>query len=211
MPFSQESIERILESTLLKQSHALLELFCNIDRNRFAQALDFLMKSQLIFTTGVGKSGYIAGKIADTFSSVGSPAIFVRPEQLLHGSMILLHQERASLLMISKSGETQELLDIVEGVRYNYSIPMLLISAQEKSTLAQLTDVSIIYRGEECCGRGFVPTTSTTLSLVIGDALSMALMRANNLSVEQFANSHPGGTLGDRLRENIGKVEFHHD
>ena len=211
MPLPQENIETILESTLLKQSHALLELFCHIDRSRFAQALDFLTRSQLIFTTGVGKSGYIAGKIADTFSSVGSPAIFMHPEQFLHGSMILLHQEGTSLLMISKSGETKELLDIVEGLRYNYSTPMVLISSQEKSTLAQLTDVSIIYRGEECCGRGFVPTTSTTLSLVIGDALSMALMKANNLSVEQFANSHPGGSLGDRLRENIGKVEFHHD
>ena len=211
MTFSQENIESILESTLLKQSHALLELFCHIDRDCFSQALGFLKQSQFIFTTGVGKSGYIAGKIADTFSSVGSPAIFMRPEQFLHGSMSVLHQERICLLMISKSGETQELLDIVEGLRYNYSTPTILISSQEKSTLAQLTDVSIIYSGEECCGRGFVPTTSTTLSLVIGDALSMALMRANNLSVEQFANSHPGGSLGDRLRENIGKVEFHHD
>ena len=207
MVFSNEDIETILEATVLRQGKALHDLFYSLDRTTFFRAVEYLRQSEYIFTLGVGKSGHIAGKIADTLCSIGSPAFFLSAEQLLHGGMSVLHRDALCLLLISKSGETQELLDIVNAIEYN-SISKILISGRENSPLAKLSDVSIIYTCDECCGQNFLPTTSTTISLAIGDALAVALMKENNLTVKQFAQYHPGGSLGVRLRENIGKREF---
>ncbi len=191
-----------------KQSRAILECASSLDEEAFFQAVQVLKKARIIYTVGVGKSAYIAGKVADSLTSVGSPAIFLRADQFLHGGMSIL-QEDTCLLLISKSGKTQELLDIATVMMYTCTtVPKVLITSQSTSTLAQLSDVILSYSGEECCGTNFVPTTSTTLSLVIGDALTMALMNENAYTVQQFAASHPGGSLGNLVRNSIGQVEF---
>ena len=196
----------ILKKTFLIQSRALSELVVTMDTRVFAQSIEILKESRLIFTTGVGKSAHIAGKIAETFTSIGSPAIFLHAEQILHGG-IGLFQEDTCLLLVSKSGATQNLLDIIEALCY-IPVKKILITSRANSPLAQFVDVSLLFQCDECCGTNFVPTTSTTLSLAIGDALAMVLMKENKFTVEEFARSHPGGSLGELTFDSIGRVEF---
>ncbi len=198
-----------LQRTIRIQADAVLSLLTTIEEDVFMAAVNILKTSTIIFTLGVGKSSYIAAKIADTFTSVGSPAIFLRTEQVLHGSLHLIQQQKnACVLLISKSGETQDLIDILEYLRYNENIQSIVITSNKNSTMAHLAKITILYSGQECCGTNFVPTTSTTLSLIIGDALAMTLMKEKKWTIENFAETHPGGNLGTLVRDSIGTIEF---
>ncbi len=151
-----------------------------------------------VITSGMGKSGHVARKIAATFASTGTPAQFVHPAEASHGDLGMLTPADAALVL-SNSGETPELRDIVAHTR-RFGIPLIGVASRPGSALLQAADVAIaLPQAPEACPVGLAPTTSTTLTLALGDALAVALMERRAFSVEQFRQFHPGGKLGAML------------
>ncbi|WP_376095316.1 SIS domain-containing protein [Roseomonas sp. CCTCC AB2023176] len=166
----------------------------------FARAVDALLAvSGRIILTGMGKSGHIARKIAATLASTGAPAHYVHPAEASHGDLGMIAPGDA-VLALSWSGETRELSDLVAYAK-RFRIPLLGITSRADSTLARTADVALVLPvAEEACPNGLAPTTSTTMQLVLGDALAMALLRARGFSTADFRAVHPGGKLGSQLR-----------
>lgn len=151
-----------------------------------------------LIIAGIGKSGHIARKIASTFSSLGKPAIYLHAAEASHGDLGLV-QRGTVVLILSNSGETSELSDLLYYC-HSYQIPMISITGRANSTLAKASDVAIVYGDvKEVCRNGLAPTTSTTLSLAIGDALAVGLSYLLGTEPEDFRRYHPGGKLGSRL------------
>ncbi|MFT8258419.1 MAG: KpsF/GutQ family sugar-phosphate isomerase [Candidatus Symbiodolus clandestinus] len=151
-----------------------------------------------IVVLGVGKSGHIACKIAATLASTGTPAFFIHPSEASHGDLGMISATDC-LLLLSYSGEAPELLNLLAGFR-RLSLPTIAITGNRQSTLAQFVDIHLdIGQLQEACSLGLAPTSSTTATLVLGDALAVALLRARGFTQEDFARSHPGGRLGRRL------------
>lgn len=166
---------------------------------RFMQALDTLEKCQgRIVTSGMGKSGIIARKVAATFASTGSPSLFLHPAEAIHGDLGML--VRGDVLVgISYSGETGEILRLVEYIK-RLSIPLIVLTGRSDSSLGKSADVLLdIGISEEACHLGLAPTASTTASLALGDALAVALSVRKGFRMEDFATLHPGGKLGRRF------------
>jgi len=148
--------------------------------------------------SGIGKSGHIARKIAATLASTGTPALFVHPAEASHGDLGMITRHDATLL-ISNSGETAELRDILAHTR-RFAVPTVAICSNPASTLARSADHTLILpRLPEACGIGMVPTTSTTLALALGDAVAVALLRRRRFRAEDFSVFHPGGKLGAQM------------
>lgn len=148
--------------------------------------------------TGVGKSGLIGAKIAATFASTGTPSFFLHPTEALHGDLGMIGREDA-VLAISYSGESPELNSILPHIK-RFEIPLIGMTRNPESTLGRYSDVMInINVTKEACPLDVAPTSSTTLTLAMGDALAVCLMRARNFQKEDFASFHPGGALGKRL------------
>jgi arabinose-5-phosphate isomerase len=151
-----------------------------------------------IAVTGMGKSGLICKKIAATLSSTGSPAIFLHAAEAMHGDLGLLAPNDV-LLAVSKSGETAEIIQILNVVK-RLGLPMIAISGEVNSTLARLSDVNLdVSVAEEACPFDLVPTTSTAAALAMGDALAIALMEKKGFRLEDFAYYHPAGSIGKKL------------
>lgn len=151
-----------------------------------------------VVVSGMGKSGHIAKKIAATFASTGTPAQFVHPAEASHGDLGMVTPNDV-LLVLSNSGETPELADIVAHSR-RFSIPLIGVAGREGSTLLRESDVALLLPpAPEACEQGIVPTTSTTMTLALGDALAIALMEHRAFSPAQFRVFHPGGKLGAKL------------
>jgi arabinose-5-phosphate isomerase len=151
-----------------------------------------------IIVTGMGKSGHVARKIAATLASTGSPAQFVHPGEASHGDLGMVTAKDA-VLALSYSGRTTELSDLVAYTR-RYDIPLIAITGERASALAEAADVSLILpRMPEACPMGLAPTTSTTMALGLGDALAIALLERRGFSAADFQVFHPGGALGKRL------------
>ncbi len=151
-----------------------------------------------IIVIGIGKSGVIAQKIAQTMTSTGTVAVFVHPSDALHGSLGIIARGDV-VIALSNSGETDEILALMPVLR-NREIPVLSIIGNIDSTLARESDVVLDASvDKEACPLNLAPTTSTTVALSIGDALAMTLMQSNGLTAEQFAENHPAGRLGKRL------------
>jgi arabinose-5-phosphate isomerase len=165
----------------------------------FTQAVDILAAVHgRVVVSGMGKSGHIGHKIAATFSSTGTPAQFVHPAEASHGDLGALTPQDA-LVMLSYSGETEELSDLITYAK-RFSIPLIGMASQPDSTLLQAADVALVLpRAQEACPMGLAPTTSTTLMLVLGDALAVALMERKGFSTDQYRDRHPGGSLGRKL------------
>lgn len=165
----------------------------------FARAVEMLLGSKgRVIVSGMGKSGHIARKIAATFASTGTPAQFVHPAEASHGDLGMLTTDDV-LLVLSNSGETPELADIIAYSR-RFAIPMIGVASRADSTLLKQSDVAIVLpRAPEACGTGVVPTTSTTMTLALGDALAVALMEHRKFQPADFRNFHPGGKLGAQL------------
>ncbi|MBW6506471.1 MAG: KpsF/GutQ family sugar-phosphate isomerase [Rhodobacteraceae bacterium] len=165
----------------------------------FAQAVETILRAQgRVVVSGMGKSGHIARKIAATFASTGTPAQFVHPAEASHGDLGMVTAQDV-VLVLSNSGETPELSDIVAHSR-RFSIPLIGVAGRAGSTLLRQADVAILLpAAPEACGTGVVPTTSTTMTLALGDALAVALMEHRAFTPEHFATFHPGGKLGARL------------
>lgn len=184
---------------LLQEADALRRLADNLDTT-FDEAVDCLLHiSGRIAVTGMGKSGHVARKVAATLSSTGSPAFFIHPAEASHGDLGMLGRGDA-VLAFSNSGETQELIDIIEYAARN-RLPLLAVTQRKESTLGRHADyVLLLPRIPEACPIGCAPTTSTTMQLALGDALALTLLQARGFRPEDFRQFHPGGRLGKKLR-----------
>ncbi|KPP86493.1 MAG: arabinose-5-phosphate isomerase [Rhodobacteraceae bacterium HLUCCO07] len=165
----------------------------------FAAAIDLILAVRgRVIVSGMGKSGHIARKIAATLASTGTPAQFVHPAEASHGDLGMMVQGDV-VLMLSNSGETPELADMIAYTR-RFSIPMIGVASHAQSTLLKQADVAIVLPpAGEACGTGIVPTSTTTMTLALGDALAIALMEHRAFTPEHFREFHPGGKLGARL------------
>jgi arabinose-5-phosphate isomerase len=151
-----------------------------------------------IVVTGMGKSGHVAGKIAATLASTGSPAFFLHPAEASHGDLGMLTREDV-VLALSNSGETDEVLTILPLIKRMH-VPLIAMTGNAASTLAREADVHLdVSVAEEACPLNLAPTASTTAALAMGDALAVALLEQRGFTPEDFARSHPGGRLGRRL------------
>lgn len=165
----------------------------------FAAALQVLLDAKgRVIVSGMGKSGHIARKIAATFASTGTPAHFVHPAEASHGDLGMLAKGDA-VIVLSNSGETPELADLVAYTR-RFGIPLIGVASRADSTLLMQSDVALVLpQLGEACGTGVVPTISTTMTLALGDALAIALMEHRAFTPQNFRDVHPGGKLGARL------------
>ncbi len=151
-----------------------------------------------VIVSGMGKSGHIARKIAATFASTGTPAHFVHPAEASHGDLGMMAQGDV-VLVLSNSGETTELADLVAYTR-RFNIPLIGVASRADSTLIKQSDIGLLLpEAEEACGTGVVPTSSTTMTLALGDALAVALMEHRKFTPDHFREFHPGGKLGAQL------------
>jgi arabinose-5-phosphate isomerase len=183
---------------ILEEVDALRSLADTLGEN-FAEATALILgaKGRTIIT-GMGKSGHIARKIAATLASTGTPAHFVHPAEASHGDLGMIGSDDV-VLVLSNSGETPELADLIAHTR-RFQIPMIAVASKPESTLIKASDVALILpKADEACGQGVVPTTSTTMTLALGDAIAVALMEHRNFTAEHFRMLHPGGKLGARL------------
>lgn len=159
-----------------------------------------------LVTSGLGKAGEIAQNISTTFSSTGTPAVFLHPTEAQHGDLGVL-QPNDVLLLISNSGKTREVLELVELAKNLYAdLPLVVITAKAESMLARSADVCLLTGDPaEVCPLGLSPTTSTTVMTVIGDALIVLMMEKIGFTNEEYAKRHHGGYLGSKSREQTGR------
>lgn len=185
-------------SVIDTEIRALQGLLPRID-DAFARACQRILACKgRIVVTGMGKSGHIGKKIGATFASTGTPAFFVHPGEAAHGDLGML-TEKDVVLALSNSGETEEILAILPIIK-RLDIPLIALTGNPASRIARLADIHIDVSVEkEACPLGLAPTASTTATLVMGDALAIALLDARGFSAEDFARSHPKGRLGRRL------------
>jgi arabinose-5-phosphate isomerase len=177
---------------------AIKSLSAGLD-SEFTRAVDllFAVKGRVV-VSGIGKSGHVGRKIAATLASTGTPAHFVHPAEASHGDLGAIARQDA-LLMLSWSGESAELSDLITYSK-RFRIPLIAMANNPQSTLLRAADVALAMpRVREACPMGMAPTTSTTLMLVLGDALAVALMERRRFSADDYRNFHPGGALGRAL------------
>lgn len=188
----------IAKVVLETEAKTLLDAVKLID-NSFDKAVEIIYNTKgKCIITGVGKSGLIGAKIAATLASTGTPSFFIHPTEALHGDLGMIGPQD-SVLAISYSGESEELIKILPHIK-RFDIPLIAMAGKDDSTLAKYGDVFLSIQVEkEACPLGAAPTSSTTLTLALGDALAVALMKKRNFKAEDFASFHPGGSLGKRL------------
>ena len=186
------------QRVIREEARALDALSASLD-GAFEEAVSLLLNAEgRVIVTGMGKSGHIARKIAATFASTGTPAHFVHPAEASHGDLGMMTKGDV-VLVLSNSGETPELADLVAYTR-RFSIPMIGVASRPDSTLLRRADIALVLPNlGEACGTGVVPTTSTTMTLALGDALAVALMEHRAFTPADFREFHPGGKLGARL------------
>lgn len=172
----------------------------------FVQACTLMLECKgRIIVLGMGKSGHIGNKIAATLASTGSPAFFVHPGEASHGDLGMITADDV-VLAISNSGETDEIVTILPIIK-RLHVPLIAMTGKQTSTIAESADVQLnIGIEEEACPLGLAPTSSTTATLVMGDALAVALLEARGFTADDFARSHPGGRLGRRLLLHVADV-----
>jgi len=180
------------------EAAAILGLVDRLDE-RFSRAVAMLRDCEgRVIVTGMGKSGIICRKIAATLASTGTPAFFLHPAEAIHGDLGVIQKDDV-VLAVSQSGETGEILRLLETIR-RLGARLVAVTGAAASTLAQAADVTLdCHIDEEACPLNLVPTASTTAALALGDALAMTLLTEKGFRPEDFANLHPGGKLGKRL------------
>jgi len=184
--------------TLQQEQSGIADIAARLD-DRFARACGALLACQgRVIVTGMGKSGHVAGKIAATLASTGTPAFFLHPAEAGHGDLGMITRQDV-LLALSNSGETAELLLLLPHLK-RLNVPLIALTGRSQSSLAQAADVALdVSVAQEACPHNLAPTTSTTAALAMGDALAVAVLEARGFSAEDFARAHPGGALGRRL------------
>ena len=199
MTLNDPSKTLLLAKQVIKtQATALEQLIEQVDDN-FTKACSLILEtSGRVIIVGIGKSGHIGRKIAATMASTGTPAFFVSAAEASHGDLGMICRGDI-VLLLSNSGESDELVSLITPLK-KLGLPLIALTGSPRSTLSKNADVHIdISVQEEACPLGLAPTTSTTATLVIGDALAIALLDARGFDKNDFARSHPGGKLGKRL------------
>ncbi len=196
--FDEAKVIQLGQAVLDTEAEAILALKPRIDHN-FANACRHMLHCEgRIVVTGMGKSGHIGDKIAATLASTGSPAFFVHPGEASHGDLGMITPKDV-VLALSNSGETDEILTILPIIK-RLGVPMITLTGNPDSRLARAANANIDVSVEkEACPLGLAPTASTTAALAMGDALAVALLEARGFTEEDFARSHPAGSLGRRL------------
>jgi len=195
---NSNEILNIAKQVVEVENNALSKLHEQIG-TEFVKAIDLLQicKGHVI-VIGMGKSGHIGNKISATLASTGTPAFSVHPGEASHGDLGMITKNDITLC-VSNSGETEEVLNIIPIIK-RMGIPIIAITGNSNSTMAKIADVHLsIAVGEEACPLGLAPTTSTTTTLVLGDALAVTLLKLRGFTEEDFARSHPAGSLGKKL------------
>tara|TARA_R110000851_G_scaffold20555_2_gene62100 strand:+ start:658 stop:1629 length:972 start_codon:yes stop_codon:yes gene_type:complete len=193
-----ETPTEIARGVIRIEAEALSALHSAMPADFDAVVASLLEVKGRVIVSGMGKSGHIAAKIAATMASTGTPAQYVHPGEASHGDLGMITPQDA-LILISNSGETRELADIIAHSR-RFAIPLIAITKKPDSTLGQQADFLLtLPNAPEACAIGMAPTTSTTCTLALGDALAVALMRLRGFERENFLAFHPGGTLGAQL------------
>jgi arabinose-5-phosphate isomerase len=201
-----ETATRVLD--IESQAIIGLKSYINQDFNHACQLI-FDTKGRVI-VTGMGKSGHIGNKIAATLASTGTPAFFVHPGEASHGDLGMITQQDI-VFALSNSGETEEILKLLPVLK-RLGIAIIAVTGNPESTLAKLADIHLCARVEqEACPLGLAPTASTTAALALGDAVAVALLEARGFSADDFALSHPGGSLGRRLLLRISDIMHEHE
>jgi arabinose-5-phosphate isomerase len=192
-------------AVIATEAAAITALLDRLDEH-FEKACRYLLTCRgRIVVTGMGKSGHIGNKIAATLASTGSPAFFVHPGEASHGDLGMITPQDV-VLALSNSGETSELLTILPLLK-RLGTPLIAMTGKPQSTLARESEVHLDVSVEkEACPLGLAPTSSTTATLVMGDALAVALLQARGFTAEDFALSHPGGSLGRRLLLHVSDI-----
>lgn len=198
---SQADLKNLVEwgkSVVEIEGRMVSNLIDRIDED-FAKACQLLLDcSGRVVVIGMGKSGHVGGKIAATMASTGTPAFFVHPSEAKHGDMGMITTKDV-IVAISNSGETDELISLLPLIK-RLNIPLISMTGNQRSTLAKQSTVNLdVTINEEACPFNLAPTSSTTATLVMGDALAITLLRAKNFTAEDYAFYHPGGSLGKRL------------
>ena len=203
-----QNIEDLRKSGLAvieTEANAVRALGARIDEDFVAACRHMLSCKGRIVVTGMGKSGHIGGKIAATLASTGSPAFFVHTGEASHGDLGMITPSDV-VLALSNSGETSEIVTIVPLIK-RMGAPLISMTGKRESTLAREADVNLdVSVAKEACPLDLAPTASTTAALVMGDALAIALLEARGFTAEDFALSHPGGSLGRRLLLHVSDI-----
>ena len=192
-------------SVIAIEQQAISELTQYID-DTFVAACELILSCKgKVVVCGMGKSGHVGNKISATLASTGTPAFFMHPAEANHGDLGMLTDQDV-LLAISNSGETSELLALLPVVK-RLGVPIIAMSNSNANTLARYADVNLCIKvRQEACSLGLAPTSSTTATLVMGDALAVALLNARGFTTEDFALSHPGGSLGRKLLLSLNDI-----
>ncbi|MBI3896471.1 MAG: KpsF/GutQ family sugar-phosphate isomerase [Acidobacteria bacterium] len=187
------------QKVLRIEAEAIARLADRLDSN-FERSVDLLATTQgRVIVTGMGKSGLVAKKIAATFSSTGTPSFFLHPAEAIHGDLGMV-VAGDTVVALSYSGETEEILRLLDRIK-RLGIPLISMTGNRDSTLAQASDVVLdVSIEKEACSLNLAPTASTTASLAMGDALAVALLERKGFQEDDFAELHPGGEIGKKIR-----------
>lgn len=204
--FSAEGAIELGREVLAREAAAVADMAKTLDCDHFARAVELILTCRgRVVVSGVGKSGHIGRKVAATLASTGTPAFFVHAAEAAHGDLGMITKDDV-VIGISYSGETGELLTIVPVIKRE-GTPLITITGNPASTLSKAADVNLdVHVTSEACPLNLAPTTSTTATLAMGDALAIAAMHAKGFTKEDFARSHPGGALGRRLLTHVRDV-----
>jgi len=189
---------KIAQETFYIEADALKKAAERLNKN-FLDAIHLILNTKgKLIVTGVGKSGLVGAKMAATFASTGTSSFFLHPTEALHGDLGMI-DEGDTLLAISSSGESEELTKILPHIK-RFEIPLIALTGNPNSSLGKYADVYLnISVEKEACPLGIAPTASTTLTMALGDALAVALMKHRGFKERDFASFHPGGSLGKKL------------
>ncbi len=205
MTIKEENILSLARAVVNVEQQAIESLKLRINDD-FVTACKLMLACQgRVVVTGMGKSGHIAGKIAATLASTGTPAFFVHPGEASHGDLGMITSQDV-VLALSNSGETGEVLTILPIIK-RLGVPFIAMTGEPTSTLAKFATVHInVAVEQEACPLGLAPTASTTAALVMGDALAVSLLEERGFTRDDFALSHPGGSLGKRLLVHVSDL-----
>jgi len=202
---NKQAIQALARAVIETQAAAISALPERIDEQFLAACETMLSCKGRIVVIGMGKSGHVGSKIAATLASTGTPAFFVHPAEAGHGDMGMIKAEDV-VLLLSNSGETDELNAILPPLK-RLGVPLVAMTGNPTSTLARHADMHIdVSVAKEACPLGLAPTSSTTATMVMGDALAVALLESRGFTKEDFARSHPSGALGRRLLLHIRDI-----
>lgn len=202
---NRTDFQQLGQAVIATELAEITALQSRIDES-FTQACELLLSCRgRIVVTGMGKSGHIGGKIAATLASTGSPAFFVHPGEASHGDLGMITKNDV-VIALSNSGNTAEIATIIPILK-RFAVPLISMTGDKNSTLAKEANINLdVSVSKEACPHDLAPTSSTTVALVMGDALAVALLQARGFTAEDFALSHPGGSLGKRLLLHVSDI-----